>query len=84
MAHGLKPDPDKVNDIDDMHRPIDIEGVQRFNGFVNYLSKFLPKLSEVTEPIRQLTCKDVSWNWSASKENAFLLMKELGKEAHVL
>ena len=44
-------------------QPIDIEGVQRFNGFVNYLAKFLPKLREVTEPIRQLTRKDVPWNW---------------------
>ena len=34
-ADGLKPDPDKVKAIDDMLRPIDIEGVQRFNGFVN-------------------------------------------------
>ena len=50
----------------------------RFNGFVNYLAKFLLKLSEVTEPIRQLTRKDVPWNWSASQENAFVLMKELG------
>ena len=67
-----------------MPRHIDIEGVQRFNGFVNYLAKFLPKLSEVTEPIRQLTRKDVPWNWSASQENAFVLMKELVKEAPVL
>ena len=67
-----------------MPRPIDIEGVQRFNGFVNYLAKCVPKLSEVTEPIRQLTRKDVPWNWSASQENAFVLMKELVIEAPVL
>ena len=30
-ADGLKPDPDKVKAIDDIPRPIDIEGVQRFN-----------------------------------------------------
>ena len=78
-ADGLKPDPDKVKAIDDIPRPIDIEGVQRFNGFVNYLARFLPKLSGVTEPTRYLTRKDVSWNWSASQENVFLLMKELVK-----
>ena len=58
--------------------------MQRFDGFVNYLAKFLPKLGEVTEPIRQLTRKDVPWNWSASQENVFLPMKELVKEAPVL
>ena len=67
-----------------MPRPIDIEGLQRFNGFVNYLEKFLHKLSEVTEPIRQLTRKYVPWNWAASQENDFLLMKRLLKEAPVL
>ena len=67
-----------------MPRPIVIEGVQRFNGFVNYLAKFLPKLSEVTESIRQLTRKDVPWNWSASQANDVLIMKELVKEAPVL
>ena len=78
-ANGLRHE--KVKAIDDMPRPIDIKGVQWFNGFVNYLAKFLPKLSDVTEPIRQPTRKDVPWNWSASQENVFLLMKELVKEA---
>ena len=80
----MKQDPVKVKAIDAMLQPIDIEGVQRFNGFVNYLARFLPKLSEVTEPIRQLTRKDIRWNWSASQENVFLLMKELVTEAPVL
>ena len=83
-AEGLKPDPEKVRAIDDMTRPTDVEGVQRINGFVNYLAKFLPKLSDVTEPIRQLTRKDVPWNWSESQENAFQEMKSLVKKAPVL
>ena len=83
-AEGLKPDPEKVRAIDDMTRPTDVEGVQRINGFVNYLAKFLPKLSDVTEPIRQLTRKNVPWNWSESQENAFQEMKSLVKKAPVL
>ena len=67
-----------------MTRPTDVERVQRINGVVNYLAKFLPKLSDVTEPIRQLTRKDVPWNWSASQENAFQEMKSLVKKAPVL
>ena len=82
-AEGLKPDPEKVRAIDDMTRPTDVEGVQRINGFVNYLAKFLPKLSDVTEPIRQLTRKDVPWNWSESQENAFQEMKSLVKKSPV-
>ena len=51
---------------------------------MNYLLKFLLKLSEVTEPTRPLTRKHVPWNWFTSLENDFLLMKQLVKEAHVL
>ena len=43
-ANGLEPDPEKVKAIEDMPRPIDVEGMQRFNGFINYLARFMPKL----------------------------------------
>ena len=59
---GLKPDPAKVEAIANMPKPQDIEGVQCLNGFINYLAKFLPKLSDVMETIRRLTRKDTPWN----------------------
>ena len=65
---GLKPDPTKVEAITKMPKPQDVEGVQRLNGFVNYLAGFLPKLSEVMKPIRSLSWKDTSWNWSSEQD----------------
>lgn len=41
-AEGLKAGPDKVRAVLDMPNPTDTKGVQRFVGFVNYLSKFMP------------------------------------------
>ena len=58
---GLLPDPDKVRAIDEMPPPVDVQGVQRLNGFMNNIAKFLPQLSETLEPIRQLTRKGVPW-----------------------
>ena len=55
MSDGLKINPEKVETVLKMPKPENVEGVRRFSGFVNYLSKFLPKLSDVLEPIRQLT-----------------------------
>lgn len=52
---GLKPDPAKIKAVRDMQNPSDAARVQRFLGFVNYLSKFLPNLSEMCEPLRSLT-----------------------------
>ena len=81
---GLKPDPEKIKAVQEMPRPSDIEGVRRLNGFVNYLAKFLPRLSDVMEPIRQLTRKNVPWTWSDAQENALKQVKKLVTEAPVL
>ena len=83
-AGGLKPDPEKVRAIADMPPPTDLAGVQRVNGFTNYLAKFLPQLSDVMEPIRQLTRKDVPWNWSNPQQTAFEKMQHLVKNAPCL
>ena len=37
---GIKIDPDKVKAVLEIPSPEDVEGVQRLNGFVNYLAKF--------------------------------------------
>lgn len=58
-AEGLKAGPEKVRAVLDMPNPTDAKGVQRCVGFVNYLSRFMPRLSAVCEPLRRLLDKDV-------------------------
>ena len=62
-CNGLKADPSKIEAIIKMKAPSNVTEVQRFGGMINYLSKFLPRLSDVMEPIRQLARKDVFWYW---------------------
>ena len=62
IDHGLESDPDKIEAVLDMPTPQNVEDAQRLNGFVTYLSKVLPKLTDVMEPIRRLTRKDAEWN----------------------
>ena len=52
--NSVKIDPGKVNDVIDMPKPEDVEGVQRVNGFLNCLAKFLPKLADVMGPTRKI------------------------------
>ena len=68
---GLKPDLAKVEAITKMPKPQDIEGIQHLNEFINYLAKFLPKLSDAMEPICHLTGKDTPWKWSTEQDKAF-------------
>ena len=59
---GLKPDPVKIKAVQEMPTPDNIKAVKRFCGFANYLAKFMPKLSEVIELVRNLTCKENECN----------------------
>ena len=52
---GLKPDPDKVKAVNNMPKPTCKQEALSLLGFINYLAKFLPKLSEVAQPLRDLT-----------------------------
>ena len=81
---GLRPDPSKVAALVDMPQPVDVPGVQRFVGMVQYLAKFLPSLSEISEPLRRLTHKDTPWNWGDEQSRAFVAIKGLVTEAPVL
>lgn len=75
--NGLEADPDKIEAIKDMPKPQSVEDAQRLNGFVAYLSKFMPKLADVMEPIRRLTRKGTEWRWSLEQEQAYEKVKEL-------
>ena len=81
---GIKMDPEKAKAILEMPRPRNVEEVQHLNGFVNYLSKFLPKLADSMEPIRRLTRKDIQWRWTQVEEKALQEVKKLVTEAPVL
>ena len=67
-----------------MQQPSDVEGVQRLNGFINYLARFLPGLSDAMGPIRQLTRKDVPWNWSSVQDKELREVMRLVSEAPIL
>ena len=82
-SSGLKPDPEKVHAVKEMPVPggvtrgEKVNAVQRFLGFVNYLAKFLPKLSDACEPLRRLTDKNIIWHWEKHHQKAFERVKEM-------
>ena len=73
---GLRTDPEKVRAIVEMPRPTDKAGVQRLLGMVNYLSKFIPNLSDLTTRLRQLLHQDVLRHWEKLQETSFKAIKE--------
>ena len=55
MMEGHQPDPSKIEAIMKMQKPTNIARVRRLVGMVNYLARFWSHLSDICEPLRQLT-----------------------------
>ena len=61
IPEGIKVDPKKIEAIIQMDPPQNVASLQSFNGMVNYLKKFSPVLSELSEPQRRLCKSGVEW-----------------------
>ena len=83
-TEGLKPNPDKIQAVSKMPKPTCKQETLSLLGFINYLVKFLPRLSEIAQPIRELTTKNAVFAWSRQHDEAFEQVKKLVTEHPVL
>ena len=81
---GLQADPEKIQGIVNMDRPNNKEEVQTLQGTVNYLAKFMPHLSDVMKPIRDLTKQGIDFMWGRAQEDAFKEIKKLATASPIL
>lgn len=72
---GIKPDPGKVQAIQDMEEPKSVSDLRQFLGMCNQLSKFSPDLVETTKPLRDLLSKKNQWIWDQAQRKAFQNVK---------
>ena len=76
LGDGLKIHPDKVQAILEMPDPGDAAAIHRLIGMVTYFAKFVPRLSDITEPLRELIRHDTEWVWDYPQKKAFQKLKE--------
>ena len=81
---GHKPARSKVSAITAMPSPTNKKQVQSFIGMINYLSMFSLRLSELAEPIRELSKAKVPFNWGPEHQQAFTQIKKEILSAPVL
>jgi len=74
---GLIPDPAKVKAVEEMPQPSCKQEVLSLLGFVNYFSRFLPRLADVAQPLRDLTTKNAKYTWAKQHDIAFQEVKKL-------
>ena len=82
FGHRLTPDGSKVDSkkteaIIHIEPPQNVASLQSFNGMVNYLKKFSPVLSELSEPLRRLCKSGVKWAWESKQQSAFEAIKQV-------
>ena len=61
-SSGLHADLQKTTAVRQFPVPSDVSGIQRFMGMINH-QKSIPNLADLSEPLRELLCKDSVWVW---------------------
>ena len=73
---GMFTDPQKVEAITKLPMPANIKDVGRVLGMVQYLSRYIPNMTDIVQPLQNLLKKDAPFVWSVSQEKALRAMKQ--------
>lgn len=76
-TEGIKADPSKIDAIKKLKPPRNVTELRSFIGMVQYLGKFVPKLSDLLAPLYKLLKNKSEFKWQESHEQAF---KEICQE----
>ena len=74
--HLLKPDPAKLQGLQAARAPHDKRALLSFCAAANYLRSYIPRYSEVMEPLTALTGKYVKFHWGIEQQEAFEVAKK--------
>ncbi len=72
----MSADPKKVAAIHNATPPTNPSEVRSFLGLTGFCSRFIPSYATLTEPLKHLTRKGVSWKWGPQQIKAFSALKE--------
>ena len=82
--NGIKPNEEKVEAILKLKPPENTKELNLFFGALQYMAKFLPKLSEQTDRLRKLLKKNEPWKWGEEQQKDFEEIKRMLTEGPCL
>ena len=82
--YGIKPNEEKLEAILKLDSPKNTKELKSFLGAIQYMAKFLPKLSEQTDRLRKLLKKNETWNWGEEQQKGFEKAKQMLTEGPCL
>ena len=81
---GFTPDPEKIRAIMEMPPPESKQDLRRLLGMVNYLSQYIPNMSEITAPLRSLLKKDIQLSWHNEHQESLEKIQKILTSSPVL
>ena len=81
---GVSACPRKIAAIQAMTPPSNVSELRSYLGMVNYCGRFIKDLATVTAPLRQLTKKNVTFEWKPCHQEAFEKLQNLLTEKKVM
>ena len=68
---GIKSNEEKIEAILKLNPPENTKELKSFLEAIQYVAKFLSKLSEQTDQLRKLLKKNEPWNWGEEQQKDF-------------
>ena len=82
--HGLKPNLQKVQTVQEWPQPNTVTEKQQFLGLTNYFCKYIQGYAKICSPMTKLTRKQVLFHWTEECNKALLQLKRALTSAPVL
>ena len=76
-AKGIKPIHQRMEAVTNFPTPKNVTELKSFLGMAQYLPRFSPDLSSLSEPLRDLLSHKNIWRWEESHTKAFEELKKL-------
>ncbi|GMJ10754.1 hypothetical protein HRI_004744600 [Hibiscus trionum] len=83
-AEGINVDPHKVEAVMSWKVPKSVTEVRSFLGFAGYYRRFVEGFSKIAAPLTKLLQKNVCFEWTDARQQAFEKLKEALTQALVL
>lgn len=76
-TEGIRPDPEKIQGIQNFPAPRNIKQLKGFLGLVNFYTRFSEKHAEAIVPLLYLLKKGNKWQWTEKEQKYFKNIKDL-------
>lgn len=71
----LRPDPEKINALENFPRSSNQKTIKQFLGLAGYYRRFVSQFSKIAKPLTDLLKKNKPFLWTESQEHAFLTLR---------